>query len=79
MENSLLFWLTTASALCWPLCFWLMWQISCRQSALLKELREQGKRIEKLSQEEHDLIKEVHPVVEEIREGIAEVTESENR
>jgi hypothetical protein len=30
----------------------------------------QGKRIEKLSKIEHDLIKEVHPQVAEIRDGL---------
>ena len=30
----------------------------------------QGKRIEKLSKLEHDLIKEVHPQVGEIKEGM---------
>ena len=36
-------------------------------------LREQGKRIEKLSKIEHDLIKEVHPQVNEIKEGMEEM------
>jgi uncharacterized protein YdeI (YjbR/CyaY-like superfamily) len=39
----------------------------------LDQLREQGKRIEKLSKIEHDLIKEVHPQVGEIKEGMAEM------
>ena len=34
---------------------------------------EQGKRIEKLSRIEHDLIKEVHPQVNEIKEGMVEM------
>ena len=34
---------------------------------------EQGKRIEKLSRIEHDLIKEVHPQVSEIKEGMDEM------
>jgi hypothetical protein len=34
----------------------------------LNQLREQSKRIEKLSRIEHDLIKEVHPQVGEIKE-----------
>ena len=34
---------------------------------------EQGKRIEKLSRIEHDLIKEVHPQVNEIKEGMEEM------
>jgi hypothetical protein len=45
---------------------------------------EQGKRIEKLSRIEHDLIKEVHPQVGEIKEGMEEMIaavkeNSENR
>jgi hypothetical protein len=36
----------------------------------LSRLQEQGKRIEKLSKIEHDLIKEVHPQVGEIKEGM---------
>ena len=36
-------------------------------------IREQGKRIEKLSKIEHDLIKEVHPQVNEIKEGMEEM------
>jgi uncharacterized protein YdeI (YjbR/CyaY-like superfamily) len=39
----------------------------------LDQLREQGKRIEKLSKIEHDLIKEVHPQVNEIKEGMDEM------
>ena len=34
---------------------------------------EQGKRIEKLSRIEHDLIKEVHPQVNEIKDGMNEM------
>jgi hypothetical protein len=50
----------------------------CRWVRLLRfvpldQLREQGKRIEKLSRIEHDLIKEVHPQVNEIKEGIEEM------
>jgi hypothetical protein len=39
----------------------------------LDQLREQGKRIEKLSRIEHDLIKEVHPQVNEIKDGMDEM------
>jgi len=39
----------------------------------LDQLRDQGKRIEKLSRIEHDLIKEVHPQVNEIKEGMEEM------
>ena len=39
----------------------------------MDQLHEQGRRIEKLSRIEHDLIKEVHPQVGEIKEGLDEV------
>jgi hypothetical protein len=47
-----------------------MHRISYKQNALLDQLHMQGKRIEKLSKIEHDLIKEVHPQVAEIRDGL---------
>jgi hypothetical protein len=50
-----------------------MYQISAKQNHLLDKLGEQGKRIEKLSRIEHDLIKEVHPQVNEIKEEMSEV------
>lgn len=58
---------------CWGVCFWLMGRISAKQNHLMDQLREQGKRIEKLSRIEHDLIKEVHPQVGEIKEGMDEM------
>ena len=59
--------------LCWGLCFWWMKRISTEQNKLMDQLREQGRRIEKLSKIEHDLIKEVHPQVGEIKEGMNEM------
>ena len=58
-----------------------MHRISTKQNALLDQLRAQGKRIEKLSKIEHDLIKEVHPQVNEIKEGMEEMiaTAKENK
>jgi len=50
-----------------------MHRISTKQTALLDQLREQGRRIEKLSRIQHDLMKEVHPQVSEIKEGMEEV------
>ena len=50
-----------------------MGRISAKQNILMEQLREQGRRIEKLSKAEHDLIKEVHPQVGEIKEGMNEV------
>ena len=47
-----------------------MYRISKKQNDLLEQLRLQGKRIEKVSKLEHELIKEVHPQVGEIKEGM---------
>jgi hypothetical protein len=68
--NLLDFWMTLAGMICWGFCFWWMRRISLNQNQLLARLQEQGKRIEKLSKLEHDLIKEVHPQVGEIKEGM---------
>jgi hypothetical protein len=73
MNAQAAFWLTLIGTVCWPLCFWWMHRISSRQDALLNELRQQGRRIEGLSEEEHKLIKEVHPTVGKIRDDIADV------
>jgi hypothetical protein len=67
------FWLTLIGTGCWVVCFWWMFRISQKQNRLLDRLGEQGKRIEKLSKIEHDLIKEVHPQVGEIKEGMEEM------
>ena len=69
-ENSLAFWMTLVGTVCWGVCFWWMHRLSTKQNILLAQLREQGKRIEKLSKLEHDLIKEVHPQVNEIKDGM---------
>jgi hypothetical protein len=58
---------------CWVACFWWMYVISKKQNNLLDRLSEQGKRIEKLSRIEHDLIKEVHPQVSDIKDGMQEM------
>jgi hypothetical protein len=58
---------------CWVACFIWMYRISEKQNNLLDRLTEQGRRIEKLSKMEHDLIKEVHPQVSEIRDGLDEM------
>lgn len=65
--------LTIVGTLCWIFCFWWMYRISVKQSNLLAKLGEQGKRIEKLSRLEHDLIKEVHPQVDKIKAGVSEI------
>ena len=72
-ENNLAFWMTLTGTIFWGACFWWMRRLSIKQNALLDQLREQGKRIEKLSRIEHDLIKEVHPQVGEIKEGMEEM------
>lgn len=74
--SDLTFWLTLIGTLCWPVCFWWMHRISARQEALMRELREQGDRIEDLSREEHQLIREVQPEVGEIRADVGEVKAS---
>jgi hypothetical protein len=72
-RNGFEFWMTLAGTFCWGGCFWWMHRISTKQNFLLDQLRTQGKRIEKLSKVEHDLIKEVHPQVNEIKEGMEEM------
>lgn len=72
-ESVLAFWMTLTGTFCWGVCFWWMRRISIKQNFLLDQLREQGKRIEKLSRIEHDLIKEVHPQVHEIKAGMEEM------
>ena len=61
---------------CWCVCFWWMHRISSRQDALLEELHDMTKRIEKLSQAEHDLIRDVHPKVGEIKEHVENVRDA---
>jgi hypothetical protein len=71
--NSIALGLTVVGTGCWAVCFWWMYRISVKQNRLLDRLGEQGRRIEKLSKIEHDLIKEVHPQVGEIKEGMDEM------
>lgn len=61
---------------CWIICFWWMHRISSRQDSMLEELHEVAKRIERLSQAEHDLIRDVHPKVGEIKEQVETVKEA---
>lgn len=61
---------------CWLVCFWWMHRISSRQDAMLKELHEVTKRIERISEAEHDLIRDVHPQVSEIKEHVETVKEA---
>ncbi len=68
--------LTWIGIACWCVCFWWMHRISSRQSSLLKELHEVTKRIERLSEAEHELISEVHPQVGQIKEQVETVKEA---
>jgi hypothetical protein len=61
---------------CWIACFWWMHRISSRQTAMLNELRDMTKRVERLSQAGHDLIRDVHPQVGEIKEHVETVKEA---
>jgi hypothetical protein len=75
-KSDITFWLSIAGIGCWLVCFWWMWRISSKQESLLKEITEQGQRIEKLSKDEHDLIRDVHPKVQNIKDDVAKVAES---
>lgn len=58
---------------CWVVCFWWMHRLSCRQQAMLEELGEMAKRIERLSKDEHDILEEVQPAVEKIKDDVKDV------
>ena len=49
------FGMSVVGTLCWAICFWWMDRISAKQNRLMDQLREQGRRIEKLSKVEHAL------------------------
>jgi hypothetical protein len=72
----MLFVVTWVGLGCWIVCFWWMHRISARQDAMLKELHEMTRRIERISQAEHELIREVHPQVGEIKEHVETVKEA---
>jgi hypothetical protein len=55
---------------CWPICFWWMHRLSVRQESMLAELHEVTGRIERLTREEHELIRDVQPDVEQIKERV---------
>lgn len=76
MNPSFFQWLTIVDTACWAICFWWMHRISKRQDALLRELREQGRRIVDVSNAEHDLVKERHSRVESIENNIGEATDA---
>ena len=75
MPRFLLDLITVADIFCWGVCFWWMHRISTRQNAVLAQLGAQAKRIEKVSEEGHALLREVHPDVEAIQKGVEEVSE----
>jgi hypothetical protein len=80
MDRELIvYWITIADAFCWAICFFFMYRISSKQSAVLKELRSQAARIEELSREEHALIREVHPRVSDIKAGVEHVIDEMNK
>jgi len=68
--------LTWIGICCWVVCFWWMHRISSRQDAMLKELHEMTRRIERISEAEHELIRDVHPQVGEIKEHVETVKEA---
>ena len=68
--------LTWVGIACWCVCFWWMRRISSRQDAMLKELHEMTRRIEKISEAGHEMIQDVHPQVSEIKEHVESVKEA---
>jgi hypothetical protein len=76
MVEMIILTLTWAGLACWIICFWWMHRISARQEAMLNELHEMTRRIERLSKAEHELIQEVHPQVSEIKEHVESVAEA---
>jgi hypothetical protein len=64
---------TIVSTLCWGVCFVWMHRIKSNQETFLRELHNQGKRIEELARAEHDMVREVHPQVGEIKERVEEI------
>ena len=60
---------------CWVVCFWWMHRISSRQDAMLIQLQEQARRIERVSKEEHEILTELRPSVQKIEKDLDEVSE----
>ena len=60
---------------CWFVCFWLMFRISTRQDAMLNQLREQARRIERVSEEEHEILTQLRPSVQKIEKDLDQVSE----
>ena len=72
----MVFALTWIDTLCWGICFWWMHCISSGQNSLLTELHQVAKRIQSLSEAEHELIQEVHPQVSAIKESVQTVAQA---
>ena len=66
-------WLVIVGTGGWGVCFRWIGRISVEQDRLTEQLREQGRRIERISKIERDLIKEAHPQVGQIKSGIDEM------
>lgn len=79
MNGNFLAFINLANIGCWCLCFWWMHRISARQEAVLDELAEQTRRIEKISREEHAILTELHPNVAAIQQGVDKVSEKVGR
>jgi len=52
-----------------------MHRISSRQDATLKQLQKQARRIEDISEAEHEILSDLHPSVQKIEKGVDEVSE----
>lgn len=75
MSRLFLDWITVADLGCWCACFWWMHRISTRQDALLNQLQEQARRIERVSEAEHQILADLHPSVQQIEKDLGEVSE----
>ncbi|MBA4019407.1 MAG: hypothetical protein C0483_19755 [Pirellula sp.] len=76
--DGLSFWITKLGA-CWLVCFLWMYRLGKTQNSLLDALQQQGRRIEALSREEHQLIQEVHPQVAEIKQEVTQMAHPDER
>lgn len=75
MSRHFLDWITAADLGCWCVCFWWMHRISSRQDAMLSQLQEQARRIERVSEAEHEILADLHPSVQKIEKDLGEVSE----
>lgn len=75
MSRSFYDFITLIDIVCWGVCFWWMHRISSRQDATLKQLQKQARRIEDISEAEHEILSDLHPSVQKIEKGVDEVSE----